>query len=60
MPLTRCTENGKPGWKWGASGACYTYAKGNAKSEAQAKEKAMAQSRAIAVNRFIRKSAGRD
>lgn len=60
MPLTRCTKNGRSGWKWGEGGACYTYTKGNAKSEAQAKEKAMAQSRAIAVNRFIRKSAGRD
>ncbi len=24
MPLKRCTENGKSGWKWGNSGKCYT------------------------------------
>lgn len=23
MPLTRCTKNGKKGWKWGESGKCY-------------------------------------
>lgn len=24
MPLQRCTQNGKSGWRWGKSGKCYT------------------------------------
>jgi hypothetical protein len=24
MPLERCKESGKSGWRWGNSGACYT------------------------------------
>lgn len=24
MPLKRCTENGKPGWKWGNTNKCFT------------------------------------
>jgi hypothetical protein len=24
MPLTKCTSNGKSGWKWGDAGHCYT------------------------------------
>ena len=24
MPLKKCTKDGKSGWKWGDSGACYT------------------------------------
>lgn len=24
MPLTRCTQDGKSGWRWGQQGHCYT------------------------------------
>ena len=24
MPLKRCSDNGKSGWKWGDQGKCYT------------------------------------
>ena len=24
MPLKRCSENNKSGWKWGDQGKCYT------------------------------------
>lgn len=39
MPLKRCQDDGKDGWKWGDSGKCYT--------GPGAKEKAKKQGRAI-------------
>lgn len=39
MPLTRCSNNGKSGWKWGNEGHCYT--------GPGAKKKAIAQGIAI-------------
>ncbi len=50
MPLMKCTENGKPGYKWGESGKCYTYTPGNEISRNNAKEKALKQARAIKAN----------
>jgi len=50
MPLMHCTENDKPGWKYGDSGACYTYTAGDKKSEAAAKLKAIKQGVAISKN----------
>jgi len=47
MPVMRCQENGKPGYKYGESGKCYTYTPGNLKDEKQAKEKAIQQGLAI-------------
>ncbi len=47
MPLMKCREDDKPGWKYGDSGACYTYTAGNEKSEAAAKLKAIKQGTAI-------------
>lgn len=47
MPLKRCRLENKPGWKYGYSGACYTYTAGNEKSEAAAKLKAIKQGIAI-------------
>jgi rubrerythrin len=43
----RCEENGKPGWKYGESGACYTYTAGNEQSSNEAKRKAHLQGAAI-------------
>lgn len=56
MPLQPCSENGKPGFKWGAGGACYTYTPGNTASMAAAKRKAMAQ--AVAMS-YSQKRAGK-
>ena len=47
MPLMKCRKDDKPGWKYGDSGACYTYTAGNEKSEAAAKLKAIKQGVAI-------------
>jgi hypothetical protein len=32
MPLKKCTKDGKKGWKWGDSGACYTGRDGKRKA----------------------------
>jgi len=47
MPVNSCSDNGKPGYKWGDAGKCYTYAPGNNKSKTAAKRKALAQGIAI-------------
>lgn len=51
MPLMTCRSNGKSGYKWGESGRCYTYTKGNKSSEANAMAKAQLQGRAIEVSK---------
>jgi hypothetical protein len=43
MPMINCELNGKPGFKWGQKGECYTYTPGEAGSKASAREKATAQ-----------------
>lgn len=48
MPLMRCQKNGRPGWKWGESGTCYT--------GRNAKERALEQMRAIKARQKDRKS----
>ena len=50
MPLKRCSSDERPGWKWGDSGKCYTYIRGDAQSESQAKSKALRQGRAMKAN----------
>ena len=47
MPVKRCSENGKPGYKFGDPGKCYTYKEGNEESRKTAKGKAHAQGAAI-------------
>jgi HK97 family phage prohead protease len=47
VPLNRCQDDDKPGWKWGDSGKCYTYTAGNDASETAARKKAMAQAAAM-------------
>ena len=32
MPLKKCSEDQKSGWKWGDSGKCYTGPEGNKKA----------------------------
>lgn len=53
MPVKNCRENGKPGFKWGNSGKCYTYTPGNEQSRKRARDKAVRQGRAIQVNNSI-------
>jgi hypothetical protein len=43
MPVNPCSENGKSGFKWGGSGKCYLYERGNAESMGEAKRKATIQ-----------------
>jgi len=43
MPVNQCSENGQPGFKWGDSGKCYLYERGNAESMGEAKRKATIQ-----------------
>ncbi len=47
MPLMTCQKDGKPGWKFGSSGRCYTFTKGNRQSEQVALSKAIKQAAAI-------------
>jgi len=51
MPLKQCQKDGKPGWKWGAEGACYTYTPNNKESEARAMAKAKRQGRAVEASK---------
>jgi hypothetical protein len=43
MPVKACSENENPGFKWGDSGKCYTYNRGDFKSMGEAKKKATIQ-----------------
>jgi hypothetical protein len=47
MPIKECQLNGKPGFKWGDQGYCYTYTSGNKTSMDNAKKKVMEQAVAI-------------
>jgi len=51
MPVESCRIEGKPGYRWGKSGKCYTYTPGNEQSRNRAKDKAAKQGRAIQVNK---------
>lgn len=47
MPIQRCKENGKPGFKWGEQGKCYTYDPSSESSAGKAKQKAALQAVAM-------------
>ena len=47
MPVKSCSEDDKPGFKWGDSGKCYLYTRGDEKSMGEAKRKATIQGIAI-------------
>lgn len=47
MPVMACRKDSKPGYKYGASGFCYTYVAGNEASRKRAKQKAYIQGAAI-------------
>lgn len=43
MPVKSCTLDGKPGFKWGDSGKCYTYDPKSETSKKNAEKKAYVQ-----------------
>lgn len=43
MPVRRCTENGRPGYKCGNQGKCYTYSPKDASGRLAAKKSAIKQ-----------------
>ena len=47
MPIRKCIDLGKPGYKCGNEGKCYTYTAGNEVSRRRAKQKAINQCLAI-------------
>lgn len=47
MPVQRCQKDGRPGFRWGKSGKCYTYTPGDARSKTAARLKAELQGKAI-------------
>ena len=51
MPRQPCRQDGKPGYKWGERGTCYTYTPGSERSRKRAQEKADRQGRAIEANK---------
>lgn len=54
MPVNPCSENGQPGFKWGDSGKCYLYIRGDFDSMGEAKRKATVQG--IATGEYKNKS----
>ena len=40
MPVKTCKDDGRPGYKWGDKGKCYTYQPGDESGRKKAKEKA--------------------
>jgi len=56
MPINSCSENGKPGYRWGSKGACYTYTKGNEKSKKEARSKAALQGIVANLNGYKEKA----
>lgn len=47
MPVKECSENGRPGFKWGDEGKCYTYPPNNEGAKSKAKKSAILQGIAI-------------
>ena len=47
MPVQRCVEDGKPGYRYGKSGKVYHYTPGDIASRNKAKQKAHIQAAAI-------------
>ena len=43
MPIQECQVEGKPGFKWGNSGKCYTYDKDSDASKKTARKECMRQ-----------------
>lgn len=57
MPLQRCTQDGKSGWRWGSKGKCYIYTPGSKQSETVARKKA--ENQGLATGEFFRDAVDR-
>ena len=51
MPVKECTKDGRPGYKYGEGGYCFTYLPGNAESRKSAELKAVFQGSSIESHR---------
>lgn len=51
MPVERCQSDGRPGFRWGSAGTCYTYEPGNTSSRRRARNRAQEQGAAIEANK---------
>lgn len=51
MPVQPCREDGRPGYKWGKEGRCYTYVVNKPGAKERAKEKAIKQGLVIKSKR---------
>lgn len=56
MPIKRCSINGKPGFKWGDMGKCYTYDPDSLSEKQKARKKALKQG--IAIGEILEKKNG--
>lgn len=56
MPVQPCQSDGKPGYRWGDTGRCFTYERGDEDGRERARQKAVRQGAAISYSR--QKSAG--
>lgn len=56
MPVQPCSKDGKPGFQFGESGACYTYTSGDSASMKEAKAKAHKQEIAARASGWTEKS----
>ena len=56
MPVQSCSDNEKPGYKWGEQGVCYTYSKGNLSQKKRAKRRAFYQGLAMGEASNFKKS----
>lgn len=54
MPVQPCQKDGKPGFKYGPQGTCYTYEQNNTQSRVAARQKAEEQGRAIEASKHER------
>ena len=55
MPVHSCQEDGKPGWKYGDSGKCYTYNQGDEEDSKRAHKQAEKQASAIDSTGWVEK-----
>lgn len=53
MPVKKCQSDGKPGYKYGDSGKCYTYDTNDEESKKKALEQAKKQGRAIEIQKHL-------
>lgn len=56
MPVQQCQSDGKPGYRWGEAGRCFTYQPGDEGAQQRAKKKAQQQGVAIS---YAQKRAGK-